>query len=208
MWETLLGGFTGLLGSVVTSVMNYKTQKLKNEHDQAMADIDLKKMDKEKEIMLAEAEANMKITEVQTEAQIDIADAEVYKQSIIAAQKEALSEAVHKKLMEGGKFSKAIAAVLAFLFGLVDFIRKLIRPSLAIYLVGLTTWITYIAWQVMQTHNVKLNAEQAVSIFDQVTFIVIYLTVTCVTWWFGDRRMAKFLARLNDGNIKSDKPIH
>ena len=39
-------------------------------------------------------------------------------------------------------------------------------------------------------------------IFDQVTSIIIYLTVSSVTWWFGDRRTAKFLMRLNDGNKK------
>jgi hypothetical protein len=41
------------------------------------------------------------------------------------------------------------------------------------------------------------------AIFDQVTSIVIYLTVSCVTWWFGDRRVAKFLMRLRGGNLKS-----
>ena len=67
MFETIFGGISGLLGSVITSIVSYKTQKLKNEHDIAMADIELKKMDKEKEIMLAEAEANIRITEVETE---------------------------------------------------------------------------------------------------------------------------------------------
>jgi hypothetical protein len=207
MLETIMGGITGLFGSVITSFMNYKTQKLKNEHERAMADIEIRKMDKEKEIMLAETEANMRITEVQTEAQIDIADADVYGKTIALAQKEALSETVHRKLMEGGKFSKAIGASLGFLFGIVDFIRRLIRPSLTIYLVGLTTWITYIAWQVMQAHNADLNANQAERIFNNVTVIVIYLTVSCVTWWFGDRRMAKFLSRLNDGNFKDKRDV-
>ena len=202
MWETIFGGVTGIVGSVVTSVMNFKTQKLKNKHEVEMAQIDLQRLDKEKEIMLAEAEANMRITEVETEAQIELADADVYKESMKAAQKDALSDVVHQKLMEGGKFSQVIATIVAFLFGVVDFIKRLIRPSLTAYLVGLTTWITWIAWDIMKLKGEDLSTTQATHIFDSVTTIIIYLTVTVVTWWFGDRRMAKFLMRLNDGNIK------
>ena len=207
MFETIFGGISGLLGSVITSIVSYKTQKLKNEHDIAMADIELKKMDKEKEIMLAEAEANIRITEVETEAKIELADADVFKESIKAAQEKALSDKVHEMLLKGGRFSRIVAAFVAFLFGIVDFIKRMIRPSLTLYLVGLTTWITYIAWKIMETHNQQLTSKQATDIFDQVITIVIYLTVTCVTWWFGDRRMAKFLMRLNDGNIKDQSDL-
>jgi hypothetical protein len=56
---------------------------------------------------------------------------------------------------------------------------------------------------VLQKHGHLLTADQAGAIFDQVTSIVIYLTVNCVTWWFGDRRVAKFLMRLKDGNLKN-----
>ena len=37
-------------------------------------------------------------------------------------------------------------------------------------------------------------------IYNEVTSIVVYLTVSCVTWWFGDRRMAKFLMHMNNKN--------
>jgi hypothetical protein len=47
------------------------------------------------------------------------------------------------------------------------------------------------AWEIMQAHGVALTAVQATVIFNDVTSIVTYLTVSCVTWWFGDRRMAK-----------------
>ena len=154
--------------------------------------------------MLAEAEANMRITEVETEAQIELADADVYKASIESAQQAALSDVVHQKLMEGGTFSQAVATIVAFLFGMVDFIKRLIRPSLTAYLVGLTTWITWIAWDIMKLKGQELSTDQATEIFNTVTTIIIYLTVTVVTWWFGDRRMAKFLMRLNDGNIKNE----
>jgi len=97
---------------------------------------------------------------------------------------------------------------IQFLLGFVDFIKRMIRPGLTIYLVGLTTWITIVARDVLVKANENdLTAIQAKEIFDSVTTIIIYLTVTCVTWWFGDRRMSKFLMRLNDGNIKDSKQI-
>jgi hypothetical protein len=47
------------------------------------------------------------------------------------------------------------------------------------------------------THMVlALTALQATAIFNDVTSIVTYLTVSCVTWWFGDRRMAKSIMQL------------
>lgn len=209
MWETILGGISGLVGSALSSIMNYKTQKLKNEHDQAMAKIELDKMDKEKEIMLAEAEANLKITETQTEAQMELADADIYLETIKSSQQEFLTDKIHYKLFDQGFFGKLIGIILAFLLGIVDLIKRLIRPGLTLYLVGLTTWITLIARDIIiKTNGANLNAAQAKEIFDNVTTIVIYLTVTCVTWWFGDRRMAKFLMRLNDGNIKDQTGLN
>ncbi|MGH1485481.1 MAG: hypothetical protein ACRBCI_04620 [Cellvibrionaceae bacterium] len=205
--ETILGGVTGFLGNIVTSVANYKVQKLKNEHEKAMAEVELARMDKEKEIMLAEAQANILITEVETEAQMDIADSQVFAETIKDSQRRVLDEKIHQKLLEGGAVSKAIGVILSFLFGMVDFLKRIIRPGLTIYLVGLTTWITFIAWNVMKEQQGDMTTQQAIGIFDDVTTIVIYLTVTCVTWWFGDRRMAKFLTRLNDGNIKNQASL-
>jgi len=95
-----------------------------------------------------------------------------------------------------------VAVLIAFLFGMVDFLKALMRPGLTMYLTGCTTWITYMAWEIMQKYGTEITSIQAVDLFDQVTSIIIYLTVSSVTWWFGDRRTAKFLMRLNDGNKK------
>ncbi len=200
--ETVLGALTGLVGNAVTSFVNYKTQKLKNEHDKAMGELELKKMEAEKNFMLAEAEANMKITQVETEAKIELADSKAYLESIKAAAKPLFTEKFIDRLWSGGKMGKIIGSVVAFLFGIIDFFKALMRPALTAYLAGVTTWITWMAWQIMQKNGQDLEAAKAAALFDDVTSIVIYLTVSCVTWWFGDRRTAKFLMRLNDGNIK------
>ena len=82
-------------------------------------------------------------------------------------------------------------------------LKAAMRPGLTAYRVASTSWITFISMDVLQKNGHLLTADQAGAIFDQVTSIVIYLTVSCVTWWFGDRRVAKFLMRLKDGNLKN-----
>ena len=193
--ETILGGVTGLIGNVISSIMTYKTQKLKNQHEQMM-------MKLETAAMRAEAEANIRITKAQVEGAVELADSQAYMASIHAGNKAMLDEKWVDKLLsiEGRwKFiTIPIACLVAILFGFVDWLRGFMRPALTMYLTILTTAITWMAWDIMQKHGMGMTSEQAVAVFNQVVAIVIYLTVSCVTWWFGDRRIAKFLTTLHE----------
>jgi hypothetical protein len=224
--ETILGGVTGLIGNVVGGIFKYKHAKLekemismRNEHEVAM-------IKAETDAMIEEAKANIKITQAQVEGAIDIADANAYMQSLKEGNKALFSNkwidnllnieghmftwtSKAKTLADGTKvpekehkflswklFTVPIASVISFLFGLVDFLRGIIRPSLTVYLCGVTTWVTWMAWEIMQKSGTELTAIQAKEIFSDTTSIVVYLTVSCVTWWFGDRRMAKTIMEL------------
>uniref|UniRef100_A0A6M3J1Q6 Uncharacterized protein n=1 Tax=viral metagenome TaxID=1070528 RepID=A0A6M3J1Q6_9ZZZZ len=194
--ETILGVVTGIGGSLVTGIMNYKTQKLKNEHDLAI-------IRAETDAMVAEANANIQITQAQVEGEIEIADSKAYAISQHEGNKDALKEAYVVRLFETQGwfrfFTVPAAALLVVLLGLVDIFRKMMRPGITAYLAGVTTWITYKAWIVLETTKSGANAltaTQAMAIFTNVTNTVVYLTVSCVTWWFGDRRMAKFLMKM------------
>ena len=72
----------------------------------------------------------------------------------------------------------------------------MVRPSLTVYLCGVTTWVTLMAWKIMQASGTEITATQAMEIFQDTTSIVVYLTVSCVTWWFGDRRMSKTIMEI------------
>jgi hypothetical protein len=195
--ETILGVVTGIGGSLVTGIMNYKTQKLKNTHDLAT-------IKAESDAMVAEANANIQITQAQVEGEVEIADSKAYAISQREGNKDALKDAYVMKLFEvKSKFLRLFAVptgvFLIFLLGIVDVFRKAMRPGLTAYLVGVTAWITYKAWIVLEATNIGatvLTPVQAAAIFTNVTNTVIYLTVSCVTWWFGDRRMAKFLMKM------------
>ena len=190
------GGLTGLIGSALTSLTNYKMQKLKNDHDAKMAELDM-------QTIRLEAEMQVKVTQAETEGKIALADMEALKTSIAEAQKPLFQESYMNKLMKS-PWTAWIGAILSFLFGLVEFLKHLARPALTYYLMGVSTWITIVAWQTLEktTGTTPLTVTESYDLFDKIITIMIYLTVSCVSWWFADRRTAKFLMRLEDGNIK------
>ena len=195
--DVILGGLTGLVGNFVTSWMSLKTMKAKNEHEAKMVAL-------ESAAMKEEAKMQIAITNAEIEGAVELADSAAYMESIKVGNKAMLSEKWAEKLfnVEGkiGRFFAIPAGVLiAIAFGFVDWLRGFMRPAITIYLTVLSTIITYMAWDIMQAHGLKsMTSIQAVDLYSQTTSIVIYLTVSCVTWWFGDRRMAKFLTNLNN----------
>lgn len=217
--ETILGGVTGLIGNVVGGWFKLKHAKLekemlgiKNTHEVAMVTA-------ETEAMIMEAKANIKITQAQVEGAIDLADANVYMQSIKEGNKSLFSNkwidslltidgymfswtnktGKERKIFSWKLFTVPMATIVAFLFGLTDFIKGMVRPSLTVYLCGVTTWVTLMAWKIMQASGTEITATQAMEIFQDTTSIVVYLTVSCVTWWFGDRRMSKTIMEIKGG---------
>jgi hypothetical protein len=204
--ETILGGITGLLGNALGGWFKLKQRKI---------DLDIKKLDNaheakmlslETKAMILEAKANIKITQAQIEGAVEIEDAKSYMQSQKEGNKSLFSNKWIDALMQvQGKWriiTLPIASLIATLFGFVDFLRGLIRPALTVYLCGVTTWVTWMAWEIMQMNGVTLTVVEASKIFNDVTSIVTYLTVSCVTWWFGDRRMAKSIMQKQGLDVK------
>ncbi|MBU1633260.1 hypothetical protein KJ762_01985 [bacterium] len=190
------GGLTGLIGNALTSFTNFKMQKLKNDHAAKMADLDM-------QTIRLEAEMQVKVTTAETEGKISLAEVDALKASYGQAEKPLFDSSYMNKLMES-PWTAWIGAILSFLFGIVDFLKHLARPAITYYLMGVSTWITIVAWQTLQqtSETTPLETTQAYALFDKIITIMVYLTVSCVSWWFADRRTAKFLMRLEDGNVK------
>ena len=236
--ETILGGVTGLIGNVVGGIFKYKHAKIEKEMQMKRYDHEIAMVEAETKAMIEEAKANIKITQAQVEGAIDLKDADAYMQSLKEGNKALFSNkwidrlltidghlftwsspekqkkdgtiipARERKFLSWKLFTVPIASVVAFLFGLVDFLRGIIRPSLTVYLCGVTTWVTLMAWEIMQANEASISANQAVEIFNNTTSIVVYLTVSCVTWWFGDRRMAKTIMEIKGADrTKMDDEI-
>lgn len=198
--ETILGSVTGLVGTAVSQIFKYKNTKLELDSIKIKNEHEVKMVEAETKAMILEAKANIKVTQAQVEGAIEIEDSKIF----LEAQKQGNKNIFDNKWIDAlmgvqGKWriiTIPVASVIASLFGFVDFLRGLIRPALTVYLCGCTTWITWMAWQIMQKNSIALTTDQAVVIFSDVTNIVTYLTVSCVTWWFGDRVIAKTIMNL------------
>ncbi len=195
--DVLLGGVTGLVGNVITSVMNYKTLKMKNAHEAKMVTL-------ETEAMKQEAQMQIAVTRTEVEGAVELADSNAYMESIKVGNKAMFSDKWIDKIfsVEGkmGRFFAVPAGVtLALGFGFVDWLRGFIRPGITIYFTGLATLITFYAWDIIQKHGVDaMTADEAIGIYNQSTSIILYLTTTIVCWWFGDRSSKKFLTNLDN----------
>lgn len=194
-WDVILGGLTGLIGNIVTGIVNYKTMKAKNAHEAKMIAL---------QTAAQKAENRMKIelAQAQIAGEVELADAAAYTKGLEQQDKKSFSEQWIEYLFGVEGWFRYIAIpvglFLATLFGGLDFLRGLMRPVLTLYLTGISTVLTWQAYEVLEKAGSAMSVTQAIDLYGQTTQIIIYLTVTCVTWWFGDRRMAKFLTQIEN----------
>lgn len=198
--ESILGLATGLIGNIVNGIFKYKTQQLTLEIKKADNEHELKMVEAETAAMIQESKASIAINRAKIEGEVELTDARAFIQGQKEANKALFSNAWIEHLFSvQGKWkiiTLPLATLIATLFGLTDFVRGMLRPMLTIYLCGVTTWITMLAWDIMQKSSTNLSAYQAVQIFTDVTGVVTYLTISAVTFWFADRAMNKFLSQL------------
>jgi hypothetical protein len=69
---------------------------------------------------------------------------------------------------------------------LVDALRGIVRPGLTVYLCAITTLI-YSDAQLLLNKAQGMTATEALDLTKMVVGTVLYLTTTCVLWWFGTR---------------------
>lgn len=65
-------------------------------------------------------------------------------------------------------------------------VRAVIRPSITIYLLVVVSWLAYVVWA--KTKGVEgWTPAELIGLMQQIITQLLFLTVTCVTWWFGAR---------------------
>ena len=166
------GGATGLIGVVLQRFADYKNKQLdmqleQQKHENAVA---LRRVDAE--IMAQEWAARTQVASVEAAGKEEVANAQAFERSYSLEP---------QRYAEGVKPTKAQAWVLI----LLDAVRGIIRPGLTIYLCILTTMVWYQAKAVLGQED--LDAEAAGDIWRMVVGTILYLTTTCVLWWFGTR---------------------
>lgn len=205
--DVILGGVTGLLGNALTSWFKFKNAKLDREHEQKMVKL-------ETDAMIQEAKMQIQVTQARIEGEIQLADAAAFDTSQKVGSKQLFSEKWIAMIQEAGNKSKWFGWVFTLLgtgiaagFALVDWLNGFMRPGLTIYLTAASTYITWLAWTILKQNGIEaLSTDQAVGIFTQVTSTIIYLTVSAITWWYGDRTMSKFLQEQGKNNNMGNSP--
>lgn len=168
----LSGGATGLLGAGISRYADYKNKQL---------DIEVKKLDHENEIALRhidermmekEWEARNQIALVEAESRMDVEDSRSFQSAL----------SMEPKLFHNpSKLTRAQNAWMVF----IDGVRGLIRPGLTLYLCAISTAVYMQAGKVIEQSPIPV--ESAVQIYNQISSTILYLTTTCVLFWFGSR---------------------
>jgi len=201
------GGITGLIGNISTAIINYKTQKIKNEHEENLERIKIDAFKAKAEVIkntIVETSEEIKDT---TDSMVGLAEAKAFEKSIDQGNTSVFSSVWVDKLLAVKGWTSWISFPIAFiiiiLFGAADFLKSMMRPGITLYMMAACTWITWLSYTILGKAGMdKIKVEDAVNIFSTVIMVIIYLSVSCITWWFGDRQTSKFLMKLNDGNIK------
>lgn len=171
----ILGTIGGILGSLGTGILKYKTAKMQNQHDLAMA-----KLAGDQELAMHKAEVQ-KIT-VEGDISRELAAEQTLQASFEHDAK--LSDA-----LAGVKLSPAQAWIMVF----VESIRRLMRPALTLTSVGYVMYIFSSYWG----HLSQLNQLPADAILDQLILVmsaIVALATMAGSWWFGDRSLQKHVA--------------
>lgn len=200
------GVITGILGSLFTNIFNYFKQKQAHKQKMELKELEMKSRRLDHTLAIAEAEANMKITQAEIEGRIQTEEAKAFLESQRNAMTSLFKVSFMGKLMgvEGWLryITIPLAGLISLMFGTVDFIKHLMRPGITIFLIIVFSYVLRQALGILSENDYQWNITEAVKIVTLTVDATVYLTVTCISWWFSDRRIAKFLMRLNDGNMK------
>lgn len=169
--SVLSGGATGLIGVVLQRWMDYKNKKLdiellerKNAHDLAIMD--------------REWAGRVKVAEVEGAAKVDVEDAKA-----LASSYQGAFERQAQWDMSKDPWYFKMWPLMA------DFLRNIVRPGLTVYLCVLTTLVYIEARGLVAKED--LDATAALAQSARIVETILYLTTTCVLWWFGTRNRGK-----------------
>ena len=166
------GGVTGILGAGMQLLFGWlaKREERAVQKDKFSHELDMKRADAE--IMAQEWAARGKIAITEADAAKDVAASQAFAASFNLEP---------KRYAEGVKPGKIGGTLLIF----IDVFRGSIRPGLTVYLCWLTTLVYFQARMLLSKED--LDVVQAMEITHQIITTILYLTTTCVLWWFGTR---------------------
>lgn len=167
----LSGGATGLIGVVLQRFADYKNKQL---------DMQIRAADRAHElaVMSAEWQGKLSVAKEEGEAARDVADSG----ALAASYQGAFDRFAAWDMKREPWYFKM------WMIGL-DVLRGLVRPGLTVYLCVLTTLIYMEARGLVAKEDLEVS--DALKLQVRIVETILYLTTTCVLWWFGSRNKAK-----------------
>lgn len=172
MWEWLGsaassiigGGVTGLAGAAITAWIEHKKQAAQFEHEYKMETV-------RQDGMRLESELNLKKIITEADAQKEVADSNAFMHSYSTDK---------ASYYTGG--SKWGSAAMAF----VDLFRGITRPGITWYMAIVATWLTYETYSHIEGIE-YISKDQLLALLHSIVSSMLYITTTCMLWWFGTR---------------------
>ena len=185
------GGATGLLGVLFQRAFDYKAKqqdvelvKLNNLHAQELARIEADKENRlaqsTEKLAEEEAQSRLQLAEVDAQSKADEAAARSY----IASVESDRATYVNPKTLARSRFARIAMTT-------VDAVRGLIRPVLTIYLVVIASLMFCWAKELAANSSTPIPADKVYDLVKTISDTLLYLSTTCVVWWFGVRPTAK-----------------
>jgi hypothetical protein len=201
--EAALSVIGGFVGNMLTTYSNYKMEQLKQEGRKQDRVHELAMVEAQTKAMIAEVEANIKVTQTTVQGQVDLEEAKAFTLSQqVVAQKNLSCEWIELLLKKTGGIKYLtipVAMVLVIVMGVVDVLKSLMQPGLTLYSLAIASWVTYKAYEALHTLGIgAFSASDAAAMWNDAARMMLMLAITLVTWWFGDRRMSKHLMYLKE----------
>lgn len=187
MWTTLASSLLGSLTGLVGNWLKAKEKREERDHELKIKELEKQQRQQDHEHAMAEIDASIRVTEVQTEGQLLIEESKDFNKYVTQANKNILPSVVLERMLEGNIFQQIIGTFLAFIFAIVDVIRGLIRPILTAVSFGS---LGYLAYLFSAQFGILDTADQYAILLVVIDAIVYVLTAS-VQYWFYDRQGAR-----------------
>jgi hypothetical protein len=171
----LSGGLTGIIGAGIQGVLALKTKELDVQMQAAKLANDVAMKQADAAIMEQEWRARTQIAQVTAQGQEAAEDSKAFSAALTSEP---------QRYSDPSKVTTAQEWLMVFL----DLIRGLVRPVLTIYLCAITTLIYLEAKSLI---GAGIPQDQASALLSKIIDAVLYLTVSCVLFWFGTRQKSR-----------------
>ena len=172
----ILGSITGLVGTGITAWVAHKNKKLDMQEAEKVRAHSLLEL-------AAETQHSITLDTLRQAGEEEKHDASAFEKTLGKV------ESLFKKDYADKVPNWMMGFIIAPAFAFIDILRASVRPVGTYYFVGLFSAMAIRAYMDMP------EAFDASAIATKVAFTVTYLATMSYTWWFGDRRMAKNMAK-------------